>query len=116
MMTPSMIRRMVLALGAAAFAASIATPARADDDDWHHGRGHEHREREWREHEWREWCVSHPGAYAHPGYYCPVPAPPPPAVIYAPPPAVIYAPPPPAVIYAPAPQPAIEIEVPIHIR
>jgi hypothetical protein len=92
-MTTSMIRRMVLALGAAALVAGIAVgPARADDDDWHHGRGH--REREWHEHERRDA---------------------PPAVIYAPPPAVIYAPPP-AVIYVPPPRPAIEIEIPIHIR
>ena len=96
-MTTSMIRGMVLALGAAALVAGIAAPARADDDDWHHGRGrgHHEREREWHEHEWRDA---------------------PPAVIFTPPPAVMYAPPP-AVIYAPLPpRPAIEIEVPIHIR
>jgi hypothetical protein len=113
-MTTSMIRRTVLALGAAALVAGIAGgPARADDDDWHHGRGREHHEREWHEHGWRDWCLNHPGAYAYPGYYCPVPAPPP--VVYAPPPAVIYAPPP-AVIYVPPPRPAIEIEIPVHIR
>jgi hypothetical protein len=104
-MTMSTIRNMVLVLGAAALVAGVAAPALAEDD-WDHGRGREHREREWREHEWREWCFSHPGAYAYPGYYCPVPAPPPPTVIYAPPPAIIYAPPP----------PTLQIEVPIHIR
>jgi hypothetical protein len=118
-MITSMIRRTVLALGAAALVAGIAGgPARADDDDWHHGRGRDHHEREWHErewheHEWRDWCLNHPGAYAYPGYYCPVPVPPP--IVYAPPPAVIYAPPP-AVIYVPPPRPAIEIEIPVHIR
>lgn len=106
-MTPSKIRTMILALGAAALVAGIAGPVRADPEDWRHGP--EHRER-WHEREWHEWCLGHPGAFAYPGYYCPVPVPvaPPPAVIYAPPPAVIYAPPP--------PPPVIGIEVPIHIR
>ena len=101
-MTPSMIRRMVLALGTAALVASIAGPARADDDDRGHGRGREHREREWHEREWRD----APPAVIYT---------PPPAVYYAPPPAVYYAPSP-TVIYVPPPRPAIEIEIPIHIR
>jgi hypothetical protein len=114
-MKPLMIRRLVQVLGAAALVAGIAGPSRADDDDRRHGREHEHREREWREHEWREWCMSHPGAYAYPGYYCPVPAPPP--VVYAPPPPpVVVEAPPPAVIYVQPPRPAVVIEVPIHIR
>jgi hypothetical protein len=112
-MKSSMIRHLLLVLGTAALVASITGPARADDDDRRHGREHEHRDREWREHEWREWCMRHPGAYAYPGYYCPVPAPPP--VVYAPPPVVVE-PPPPAVIYVPPPRPAVVIEVPIHIR
>jgi hypothetical protein len=99
-MTTSMIRSMVLALGAAALVVGIAAPARADDDDWHHGR--EHREREWHEHDRRD----APPAVIYTA---------PPAVYYAPPPAVYYAPPP-AVIYAPPPRPAIEIEIPLHIR
>jgi hypothetical protein len=103
-MTPSMIRRMILALGTAALVASIAAPARADDDDGdrHHGRGREHREREWHEREWRD----APPAVIYT---------PPPPVYYAPPPAVYYAPPP-AVIYVAPPRPAFEIEIPIHIR
>jgi hypothetical protein len=109
-MTRSVLRSLVLALGATALLAGIAAaPARADDD-WRH---HDRRDREdWREHaewrdrEWRDWCLSHPGAYAYPGYVCPVPAPP--TVYYAPPP------PPPAVIYAPPP--SLEIVVPFHIR
>jgi hypothetical protein len=109
-------RRLVLAMAASALAAGMAAaPARADDDDWR-GRRHEWREHEWREHEWREhearerywteWCLRHPGAYAYPGYVCPLPAPP--AVVYAPPP------PPPAVIYTPAP--SLEVVVPIRLR
>jgi hypothetical protein len=113
-MTSSGIRGIVLALGAAALVAGAGSVARADDDGWHHGHGREYRESEWREHEWREWCFHHPGAYAYPGYYCPVPMPPPPPapVYYAPPP------PPPVVIYAPPPPPpaGLEIVVPIHIR
>lgn len=115
-MTASTIRGMVLALGAAALVAGVAGDARADDDGWHRGRGHEEHEYEWRVHEWHDWCAHHPGAYAYPGYYCPVPLPPPPPapVYYAPPP------PPPAVIYAapppPPPAPAIEVVVPLHIR
>ncbi len=112
-MTPSMIRTMIMALGTATLIAAVAGPARADDD-WHHDRGPEFREREWHEHEWHEWCLSHPVAYAYPGYYCPVAAPPP--VVVAPP-APVIASPPPAVIYAPPPPPpALEIEVPVHIR
>ncbi len=112
-MTASIVRGMVLALGAAALVAGVGGTARADDDHWRHEHGRDYRESEWREHEWREWCFHHPGAYAYPGYYCPVPLPPPPPapVYYAPPP------PPPVIIYAPPPPPpAVEIVVPIHIR
>ena len=110
-MVSSRLRTMIVALGAAAIVAGAAGGASADE--WR-------REREWREHEWREWCRYHPGAYAYPGYYCPVPAPPP--VVYAPPPpAVIYAPPPPVVVYTPPPPPpppapALEVVVPIRIK
>lgn len=110
-MTLSMIRSIVVALGAAALVTGAASTACADDEDWRHGR--EHRER-WGEHEWHKWCRGHPGAFAYPGYYCPGHAPPP--VVVAPPPAVIYAPPPPPVVYAPPPPPLIGIEVPVHIR
>jgi hypothetical protein len=114
-----LLRRSLLALAGTALLAGIAgAPARADDD-WrgrHERREHEWREHEWREHEarerwraheWAEWCAYHPGAYAYPGYVCPVPAPP--AVVYAPAP-----PPPPAVIYQPPP--SVEFVLPIHIR
>jgi Domain of unknwon function (DUF3824) len=122
-MTRSVFRSMVLALGATALLAGIAAaPARADDD-W---RQHERRDREdwrdrderreewreragWRDREWHEWCFRHPGAYAYPGYVCPMPAPP--TVYYAPP---SYYAPPPAVIYTPPP--SLEIVVPFHIR
>jgi hypothetical protein len=107
-MARSVFRRTVLALGAAALLAGIAAPAFADNDDWRHDR-HEWRERaEYRDREWHEWCLRHPGAYAYPGYVCPVPAPP--TVYYAPP----YYAPPPAVIYTPPP--SLEIFVPLHIR
>jgi hypothetical protein len=107
-------RRMVLALSATALLAGFAAaPARADDDwrrherrdreDW---RERDERREEWREREWREWCYRHPGAYAYPGYVCPVPAPP--TVYYAPPA------PPPAVIYTPPP--SLEIVVPFRIH
>jgi hypothetical protein len=108
-MTRSVLRSMVLALGATALLAGIAAaPARADDDWRHERRDHdEWRERAaWRDHEWHEWCLRHPGAYAYPGYVCPVPAPP--TVYYAPPP------PPPAVIYTPPP--SLEIVVPFRIH
>jgi hypothetical protein len=113
---------MVLALGATALLAGLAVaPARADDDrgrhEWRerHEREewrerHEWREREaWRDNDWREWCLRHPGAYAYPGYVCPVPAPP--TVYYAPP---YYQSPPPAVIYTPPP--SLEIVVPFRIH
>ena len=114
-MARSVFRSMVLALGAAALLAGAAAPAFADDDDWRHERRERHEREEWRDHhehaewrdrEWHEWCLRHPGAYAYPGYVCPVPAPP--TVYYAPPP------PPPAVIYTPPP--SLEIVVPFHIR
>jgi hypothetical protein len=111
-MARSVYRSLILGLGATAVLACVAAaPARADDDRWRHERHEDWRDREerreeWREREWREWCYRHPGAYAYPGYYCPMPAPPP--VVYAPPP------PPPPVIYAP--QPSLEIVVPFHVR
>ena len=117
----ALLRRSMLALtGTALLAGIAAAPARADDDDWrrHERREHEERERAHQEHQWAVWCHHHPGAYAYPGYVCPMPAPP--AVVYAPappPPAVVYAPappPPPAVIYQPPP--TVEFVVPIHIR
>lgn len=94
-----MIRTLMMALGVAAVMSGMAVaPARADDGDWHHGRG-EWRDREWRgegpEGGWRrrEWCEYHPYACGYPGY-----------VYGAPPPPVYYAaplPPPPPVVYAP---------------
>jgi hypothetical protein len=111
-MTRSVFRSMVLALGAAALLAGLtAPPARADDDWRRHERWREREERrdEWRDREWHEWCLRHPGAYAYPGYVCPVPAPP--TVYYAPP---SYYAPPPAVIYTPPP--SLEIVVPFRIH
>jgi hypothetical protein len=96
-----------MALGIAALASGIAaSPAHADNDDWH--RGHEARhEHEWRGHDWREREWREQRAYAVPaypgyvyGYAPPVYGYAPPPVIYAPPP-VVYAPPP--VVYAPPP-------------
>jgi hypothetical protein len=113
-MARSVFRSMVLTLGTTALLAGMAAPAFADDD-WRRERAErrEYREREeyreraaWRDREWYEWCLRHPGAYAYPGYVCPVPAPP--AVYYAPPA------PPPAVIYAPPP--SLEIVVPFRIH
>jgi hypothetical protein len=96
-------RTLVMALGVATVMGGIMVrPARAHDDDWHHG--HEGwREHNWREHEWRErgWRWHHPQAYSYPGYpgYAYGYAPPP--VIYAPPPPVYYAPAPPPIYYQP---------------
>ncbi len=113
--TPLSLPGLVLALGLGALLGGAALPARADDD-WRRERREEWREREWREHErerhewreheWREWCLRHPGAYAYPGYYCSVPAPPP--VVYVP--ATV---PPPVVV---APPPSIEVVVPLRFK
>jgi hypothetical protein len=79
---------------------TLAAPAHADDDDWHH-RGGDWHDHEWREHEWRE----HQGwGWGHRDYYEPPP------VVYAPPPAPIYVPPP---IY---PAPGLNVIIPLHIR
>jgi hypothetical protein len=79
-----MLRTIAIALGMAVMTASMAvTPARADSDDWRHGRDGDtlRRDRDRESHE-RDWREHRAGIYYNPGY------------IYAPPP-VIYAPPPP---------------------
>jgi Ni/Co efflux regulator RcnB len=81
-------RSLAAVLAVAAFAGAfggLATPARADHDDWdrEHGRG-EWRQREWREHDRREheWRDRRYGAQYYYGdreYYSP-------PVVYGPPP------------------------------
>ena len=79
-----MLRTLALALGMAVMTASVVvTPARADNDDWRHGRDGDNLRRDRaRERHDRDWREHRAGIYYSPGY------------IYAPPP-VIYAPPPP---------------------
>jgi hypothetical protein len=91
-MRHSRLRTIVLGLAVAACAlGTAAAPARADNDDWRHGRGHERWERDRVRHE-REWRDE--GRREH-GY------------VYAPPP-VYYAPPPVA--------PSLNFVFPLSIR
>jgi hypothetical protein len=84
---------IILGLAGAIAVATLATPARADRDDWR-GHGHGWHDHDWRRHEWRERRWIGPGWRN--GY------------VYAPPPPVYYAPPPPyfaspPTYYAPPP-------------